>query len=80
MPLKRPLSAPSYPWDSTAIRLQMPHLEHRAGTLSLTFLEERLGRGPPQPLATFQRKKPSSDDRATNLGARTRRQVAADKL
>jgi hypothetical protein len=31
-------------------------------------------------LATFRRKKPFSDDRATNLGARTRRQVAADKL
>jgi hypothetical protein len=26
------------------------------------------------------RKKPFSDDRATKLGARTRRQVAADKL
>jgi len=31
-------------------------------------------------LATFRRKKPFSDDRATKLGARTRRQVAADKL
>ena len=31
-------------------------------------------------LVTFRRKKPFSDDRATNLGARTRRQVAADKL
>ena len=31
-------------------------------------------------LATFRRKKPFSDDRATDLGARTRRQVAADKL
>jgi len=31
-------------------------------------------------LATFRRKKPFSDDRETNLGARTRRQVAADKL
>jgi len=31
-------------------------------------------------LATFRRKKPFSDDRATNLGARTRRQVGADKL
>jgi hypothetical protein len=31
-------------------------------------------------LTTFRRKKPFSDDRATNLGARTRRQVAADKL
>ena len=31
-------------------------------------------------LATFRRKKPFSDDRATKLGARTRWQVAADKL
>jgi len=31
-------------------------------------------------LATFRRKKPFSDDRATDLGARTRRQVGADKL
>jgi hypothetical protein len=31
-------------------------------------------------LATFRRKKPFSDDRATNLGARTDRQVAADKV
>jgi hypothetical protein len=31
-------------------------------------------------LATFRHKKPFSDDRATNLGARPRRQVAADKL
>jgi hypothetical protein len=31
-------------------------------------------------LTTFRRKKPFSDDRATSLGARTRRQVAADKL
>ena len=31
-------------------------------------------------VATFRRKKAFSDDRATNLGARTRRQVAADKL
>jgi hypothetical protein len=31
-------------------------------------------------LATFRRKKPFSDDRATKLGTRTRRQVAADKL
>jgi hypothetical protein len=31
-------------------------------------------------VATFRRKKPFSDDRATNLGARTRRQVTADKL
>jgi len=31
-------------------------------------------------LATFRRKKPFSDDRATKLGARTRRQIAADKL
>jgi len=32
------------------------------------------------PVATFRRKKPFSDDRATNLGARTDRQVAADKV
>ena len=31
-------------------------------------------------LATFRRKKPFSDERATKLGARTRRQVAADKF
>ena len=31
-------------------------------------------------LATFRRKKPFSDDRTTNLGARTRRQVIAGKL
>ena len=31
-------------------------------------------------LATFRRKRPFSDDRATNLGARTDRQVAADKV
>jgi hypothetical protein len=31
-------------------------------------------------LATFRRKKPFSDDPATKLGARTRRQVAADEL
>jgi hypothetical protein len=31
-------------------------------------------------LATFRRKKPFSDDRATDLGARTRRQVAAGKV
>jgi hypothetical protein len=31
-------------------------------------------------LATFRRKKPFSDDRATNLGSRTDRQVAADKV
>jgi hypothetical protein len=35
---------------------------------------------PQKALATFRRKKPFSDDRATILGARTRRQVAADKL
>jgi hypothetical protein len=46
----------------------------RPGELDTQVLKRRL------PLATFQRKKPSSDDRATNLGARTRRQVAADKL
>ena len=31
-------------------------------------------------LATFRRKKPFSDDRAIDLGARTRRQVAAGKV
>jgi hypothetical protein len=31
-------------------------------------------------LATFRRKKPFSDDRATKLGARTRRQIAAGKV
>ena len=40
----------------------------------------KAGRPPEKLLATFRRKKPFSDDRATKLGARTRRQVAADKL
>src|SRR6266446_5386039 len=40
----------------------------------------RLGGRPAERLATFRRKKPFSDDRATKLGARTRRQIAADKL
>jgi hypothetical protein len=31
-------------------------------------------------LATFRRKKPFLDDRATDLGARTRRQIAAGKV
>jgi hypothetical protein len=31
-------------------------------------------------LATFWRKKPFLDDRATDLGARTRRQIAAGKV
>jgi hypothetical protein len=31
-------------------------------------------------LTTFRRKKPFSDDRATKLGARTRRQIAAGKV
>ena len=34
----------------------------------------------PAALATFRRKKPFSDDRATKLGARTRRQIAAGKV
>jgi hypothetical protein len=34
----------------------------------------------PPPLATFRRKKPFLDDRATDLGARTRRQIAAGKV
>jgi len=31
-------------------------------------------------VATFRRKKPFLDDRATDLGARTRRQIAAGKV
>jgi hypothetical protein len=43
--------------------------------MSFTALQRQL-----VALATFRRKKPFSDDRATNLGARTRRQVATDKV
>jgi hypothetical protein len=35
---------------------------------------------PPNALATFRRKKPFLDDRATDLGAQTRRQIAAAKV
>jgi hypothetical protein len=54
-----------------------------ASSESQVFWGFRRENGPFSPavgLATFRRKKPFSDDRATNLGARTRRQVAADKL
>jgi hypothetical protein len=56
-----------------------PSLQAFAGHL-LQVRDEVLPVGPLLLLTTFRRKKPFSDDRATNLGARTRRQVAADKL
>jgi hypothetical protein len=52
-------------WD------KLRELFHPDGTIEITWFEG---------LATFRRKKPFSDDPATKLGARTRRQVAADEL
>jgi TolB-like protein/class 3 adenylate cyclase len=58
---------------------EKPETSRRKGT-DLARQALQVAENDPGILATFRRKKPFSDDRATDLGARTRRQVAAGKV
>jgi hypothetical protein len=62
------------------IRCGDPKRRYRHGRSKISGSTVLAQKAVVEELATFRRKKPFSDDRATNLGARTRRQVGADKL